>query len=35
MKRSLILNQNDLQKTIKGPALIKTGSDRNVSRFTS
>jgi hypothetical protein len=30
MKRQLILNQSYLQKIIKGPALIKTGSDRNV-----
>jgi hypothetical protein len=30
MKRKLILNENYLQKIIKGPALTKTGSDRNV-----
>ena len=30
MKRYLILNENYLQKIIKGPVLIKTGSDRNV-----
>ncbi len=30
MKRYLILNENYLQKIIKRPALIKTGSDRNV-----